>query len=78
MSCANGHLHVAQWLIDLGRKCNSSIDIYARNEFAFRESCTNGHLHVAQWLTTLIEIVIHQLIFTCISKIVKLCAIINK
>ena len=33
---ANGHLHVAQWLIDLGKQSNSLINIHADDEYAFR------------------------------------------
>jgi ankyrin repeat protein len=45
-ACKNGHLHVAQWLLQI----KPAIDISAYNEEAFRGACSNGHLHVAQWL----------------------------
>ena len=35
-SCRNGHLHVAQWLIELGKQSDSLINIHANNEYAFR------------------------------------------
>ena len=45
-ACENGHLHVAQWLLQIKPTINVSTD----NEYAFRWACGNGHLHVAQWL----------------------------
>ena len=53
MSCKNGHLHIAQWLIELGKQSNSLINIHMDNELAFRKSCANGHLNIAQWLIEL-------------------------
>jgi hypothetical protein len=49
-SCENGHLNVAQSLINLSR---TPINIHANREYAFRYSCGNGHLNVAQWLINL-------------------------
>jgi hypothetical protein len=39
-------LQVAQWLYEI----KPTLDISAKNEFAFRFACQNGHLVVAQWL----------------------------
>jgi Ankyrin repeats (3 copies) len=50
MSCEKGHLNVAQWLIDLGKKATSPIDIHAGYEYSFKKCCANGHLDVAKWL----------------------------
>ena len=49
-TCANGHLHVAQWLLQVSKEKGQDINISAENEFAFRWACYNGHLEVAQWL----------------------------
>lgn len=48
-SCKNGHLHMAQWLLEI----DPSIDIHAKENRAFLVSCRNGHLHIAQWLLNL-------------------------
>lgn len=45
-ACANGHLEVAEWLLQV----KPDINISASNEDAFRMSCINGHLNVAKWL----------------------------
>ena len=45
-ACLYGHLHVAQWLLQI----KPDINISADNEYAFRWACYYGHLHVAQWL----------------------------
>jgi hypothetical protein len=49
-ACLNGHLHVAQWLLEVS---NQDIDISANNEEAFHLACSNGHLEVAKWLQSL-------------------------
>lgn len=46
LACVNGHLAVAQWLLEV----NPNINILAQNQKAFRYACQNGHLQVAQWL----------------------------
>ncbi len=45
-ACFNGHLPVAQWLLDM----KPNINISANMDFAFKYACGNGHLPVAQWL----------------------------
>ena len=56
LSCENGHIEVAQWLILLGESNDyTKIDIHADNEYAFRWSCQYGHLELAQWLIKLGE-----------------------
>ncbi len=45
-ACGNGHLKVAQWLLQI----KPTIDISADNEYAFRRACAHGKLKVAQWL----------------------------
>ena len=53
-SCQNGHLEVANWLIELSRSDGFTlIDIHADVESAFRWSCRSGHLDVAKWLIEL-------------------------
>src|SRR5438477_627703 len=47
-SCRNGHLNVAQWLVDTF----DDINIHIYDEFAFVSSCENGHLNVARWLVS--------------------------
>ena len=46
MACENGHLEVAQWLLQV--KPNIQVD--ALNEWAFRNACMMRHLKVAKWL----------------------------
>lgn len=53
LSCQNGDLDLAQYLVDLGQKSNSLINIHEDNELAFRWSCQNGHLNIAEWLINL-------------------------
>ena len=56
LSCENGHLELAQWLIQLGESSGyTKIDIHASNKDAFRSSCYHGHIEVAQWLVQLGE-----------------------
>lgn len=58
--CINGHLHIAQWLIDLSHDFDFSlIDIHARDNSAFRWSCRTGNMHIVRWLIELS----HQPIF---------------
>jgi hypothetical protein len=45
-ACADGYLHVAQWLLQVKPKINIS----AFNEKAFRMTCENGQLDVCKWL----------------------------
>ena len=45
-TCVNGHLEVAQWLLQV----KPDINILAYAEEAFYWTCENGHLEVAQWL----------------------------
>lgn len=49
-ACSNGHLEVAQWLIQISKERGQDIDISARDELAFRWACVKGHLVVAKWL----------------------------
>jgi len=42
-------LEVAQWFLSI----KPTIDISAKNEYAFRYACEKGHLEVAQWLQSL-------------------------
>jgi hypothetical protein len=46
LACVNGHLEVAQWLLQI----KPNINISAENEYAFYFACFGGHLEVAQWL----------------------------
>ena len=56
MCCQNGHLKLAQWLIQLGESNGyTKIDIHADNDYMFGNSCSNGHLKLAQWLIELGE-----------------------
>ena len=52
-TCANGHLHVAQWLLQVSKKRGQDIDISAENEFAFRWAYNEGHYHIVKWLQSL-------------------------
>eukprot|EP00039_Didymoeca_costata_P015615 m.268933 g.268933 ORF g.268933 m.268933 type:complete len:456 (-) comp16257_c0_seq2:3816-5183(-) len=47
LSCANGHLKVAQWLVYNFHLSDVGVSLIQ----AFTRSCANGHLAVAQWLT---------------------------
>jgi hypothetical protein len=44
--CSYGHLHIAQWLLQV----KPDINISGCGEQAFRFACHYGHLHIAQWL----------------------------
>ena len=71
LSCENGHLTVAKWLLGLGTSCShptcpsgtryslGDIDIHSNDDHAFCISCEKGHLTVAQWLYSLGDIDIH-------------------
>lgn len=54
LSCGEGHLEIAKWLIDVVdkgiQKNFMPINIHADDEYAFRVSCGNGHLEIAKWL----------------------------
>lgn len=47
-ACAEGHLEVAKWLLEVNPNIN--INISNGNEYIFRSVCSHGHLHVAKWL----------------------------
>ena len=47
-ACANGHLEVAQWLVDVG-----GMHPYSVMQDAFTRACANGQLAVAKWLVGL-------------------------
>ena len=49
LACSNGHLKVAQWLLEI----EPNINISAQEEYAFRRACSNNHLEVATWLRSL-------------------------
>lgn len=46
VACYNGHLDVAEWLLQV----KPDINISALSDDAFRFSCIYGHLNVAKWL----------------------------
>ena len=52
-TCANGHLHVAQWLLQVSKERGQDIDISANNDFAFRWAYNEGHYHIVKWLQSL-------------------------
>ena len=45
-ACADGHLRVAQWIMNVFPQCDPCMHNYA----PFKHACANGYLHVAQWL----------------------------
>ena len=45
-ACHNGHLEVAQWLLEV----KPNINISAENEYAFKYACGDGYIEVAKWL----------------------------
>lgn len=56
ISCSNGRLAIAQWLIALGESNDyTKIDITAVCNSAFVNSCINGHIDVVKWLIKLGE-----------------------
>jgi len=52
-ACANGHLDVAMWIIDI----KIPIDIHLDDDKAFRFSCANGHLAMAKYVYKLDHLV---------------------
>ena len=48
-ACANGHLRVAQWIVQMVPR----FDISAHNGYALRNACKNGKLIIVQWLFAL-------------------------
>ena len=54
--CANGHIEMANWLIQLGESEEyKRINIHTNDECAFRWNCVNGHIEMARWLIQLGE-----------------------
>jgi hypothetical protein len=49
-ACAKGHLHVAQWLLQV----KPDINISANNKEAFHYAKKNGYLDVYEWLQSLL------------------------
>lgn len=43
----NGYFDIVKWLY---KKSNKTIDVAARNNYAFRNACKNGHIEIAQWI----------------------------
>jgi ankyrin repeat protein len=54
-ACQNGHLPVAQWLLQIAEEKGHHINISFNNNITFRMVCLNGHLHVAQWLLQVVK-----------------------
>jgi hypothetical protein len=46
ISCENGHLQMAQWLLNI----KPTIQISIFGEYAFTYACQHGHIDIAQWL----------------------------
>ena len=57
-SCANGHIDVAKWLIQLSKYSGyDEIDIHEHNDCPLLESCRNGHIDIAKWLVQSVGLV---------------------
>jgi hypothetical protein len=52
VSCNNGHLDVAKWLLSL-ESVHGKIDIHAINDCTLRWSCCSNRLDVVKWLLSL-------------------------
>ena len=51
LSCKNGHLEIAKWLVDLGKQKNfTPINIHAENEYAYKWSYKNDHPEIVKLL----------------------------
>jgi len=55
-SCINGHLKIAQWLLNISESIDSTIDIRACNDEAFLKSNQNKHYDVVGWLASICSV----------------------
>ena len=49
-ACAEGHLEVAKWIVDISRNTNHPCNIHHNNDITFSLACRCGHLEVAKWI----------------------------
>lgn len=55
LCCYSGNLAMCQWMINLGERLGTLIEIHIDDDLAFTNACTKNRINVAKWLIELGE-----------------------